>query len=276
MGNPQEGHDEEVQASRRVLVEVLQVLGSERDRGALIVVGGWIPELMFPGQGHIGSVDVDLVLDPHRIPIRAYGTIKDRLIAAGYRLKYPDVTNVFERDVEQSGQSITVKIDLLAGDVGKPGEDRSIVHVDGMNFEQMKGIELALSHHIDLEITDMLPDGGKRTQKAKVAALPAFICMKAIAMDERMKTKDAYDIHFCMRHHPDGPKGLARLFTPLRGIALVEEAIAMLRVLFQSIDHTGPVWAGQEAAEHGGDEAVARQDAFQRMQTFLSAIDERR
>ena len=45
-------------ASRAVLVEVLQVLGAFRDD--IVLVGGWVPDLLYPNLGHGGSLDVDL------------------------------------------------------------------------------------------------------------------------------------------------------------------------------------------------------------------------
>ena len=38
--------DRQVEAARRVLVDVAQVLASFRD--AMVVVGGWVPDLPFP------------------------------------------------------------------------------------------------------------------------------------------------------------------------------------------------------------------------------------
>ena len=49
-------------ASRAVLIEVANVLGAFREH--LVVVGGWVPELLFPDKGHIGSLDVDLAVAP--------------------------------------------------------------------------------------------------------------------------------------------------------------------------------------------------------------------
>lgn len=53
----------QVEAARRVLVDVAQVLASFRD--AIVVVGGWVPDLLLPHSEieHIGSIDVDLALD---------------------------------------------------------------------------------------------------------------------------------------------------------------------------------------------------------------------
>jgi hypothetical protein len=54
----------EVEAARRVIVELWQILGAYRD--ALVLVGGWVPELLLPHTKppHTGSIDVDLLLNP--------------------------------------------------------------------------------------------------------------------------------------------------------------------------------------------------------------------
>jgi hypothetical protein len=54
----------EVEAARRVIVELWQILGAYRD--ALVLVGGWVPELLLPHAKppHTGSIDVDLLLNP--------------------------------------------------------------------------------------------------------------------------------------------------------------------------------------------------------------------
>ena len=54
----------EVTACRSVLIEVLTILAKDLDKVA--VVGGWVPELVFPNKGHIGSLDVDLALDARK------------------------------------------------------------------------------------------------------------------------------------------------------------------------------------------------------------------
>ena len=66
-------------ASRAVLVDVLGVLGAYRSH--LVVIGGWVPELRFPGRGHPGSLDVDLVQCqargqcPRQGPCRRHGRV---------------------------------------------------------------------------------------------------------------------------------------------------------------------------------------------------------
>jgi len=57
-----------VEAARAVLIEVMHVLGEYR--GEIVLVGGWVPDLLLPQaeQPHVGSIDIDLALDHRRFP----------------------------------------------------------------------------------------------------------------------------------------------------------------------------------------------------------------
>lgn len=52
----------QVEAARRVLVDVGQVLASFRD--CLVVVGGWVPDLLISEaeEAHVGSIDVESLI----------------------------------------------------------------------------------------------------------------------------------------------------------------------------------------------------------------------
>ena len=86
--NPEPRHegdytDRQVGAARRVLVDVGQVLASFGD--AIVVVGGWVPDLLLPAaaQKHIGSIDVDLALDAARLADGRYAEILKLLLDTG-------------------------------------------------------------------------------------------------------------------------------------------------------------------------------------------------
>ena len=49
------------EAAHRILVELVNIFGEYKDD--IRIVGGWVPDLMFPGEGHIGSVDVDVLIN---------------------------------------------------------------------------------------------------------------------------------------------------------------------------------------------------------------------
>jgi len=67
--------EEQVAAAKSVLLELARLLGEYRDD--MVVVGGWVPELLLPShpKRHVGSIDVDLALVVSRaqVPPRVDG-----------------------------------------------------------------------------------------------------------------------------------------------------------------------------------------------------------
>lgn len=58
---------EAVAAAKSVLVELARLLGEYRDE--IVLVGGWVPELLLGDSEvpHTGSMDIDLALDHRRL-----------------------------------------------------------------------------------------------------------------------------------------------------------------------------------------------------------------
>ncbi|MBU2610712.1 MAG: hypothetical protein KJ606_07160, partial [Chloroflexi bacterium] len=58
---------EAVEAARSVMLELTRLLGEYQE--GIVIVGGWVPELLLSGAGHrhTGSLDVDLALDYHTL-----------------------------------------------------------------------------------------------------------------------------------------------------------------------------------------------------------------
>ena len=259
--------DPRVLASRSVLVEVMTILGADLDK--LVIVGGWVPELLYPGRGHMGSLDVDVALDGRRIQPAAYDSIRKRLMDAGYK---PAASNasIFFRDV--AAGTISVKLDLITGEGAVPCEMEPNALIQDLVVGKLRGTDLALDHTVTLTLTGSLPDGSVNEVRMRIASVAAFLCMKAHAMNERKKEKDAYDIYFCLRAYDGGPSALAATIQPLIGQALVDEALDILHAKFAAIDRVGPRWAAQVASEHGEDFDQVARDAFERMTVLLSNV----
>jgi hypothetical protein len=70
----------QIEAARRVLVDLGQVLGGFRD--CIVVVGGWVPDLLIPDatDPHVGNIDVDLALDVKRLIAGRYAELLKLLI----------------------------------------------------------------------------------------------------------------------------------------------------------------------------------------------------
>lgn len=91
----------QVEAAHRALVDVGQVLASFKD--CLVVVGGWVPDLLLgkAEQPHVGSIDVDLVLDTVRLGDGRYAELLKLLLdTKRYKLGSKPFQFVVDVDLE--------------------------------------------------------------------------------------------------------------------------------------------------------------------------------
>jgi hypothetical protein len=75
---------EAVEAARSVLIELVHLLGEYRDH--MVLIGGWVPQLLLPQSGtpHVGSLDVDMALNHRTMTNEGYQTIRKALLERGY------------------------------------------------------------------------------------------------------------------------------------------------------------------------------------------------
>jgi hypothetical protein len=97
--------------------------------------------------------------------------------------------------------------------------------------------------------------------------------MKGMAMFDRMKEKDAYDIYYCIEHFAGGPEALADEFAPFSKNLLVREGLAKIRSKFASIDHIGPKWVADflEIVDRKEREIVIRR-AYEKAKGLLDLL----
>lgn len=107
--------DRQVDAARRVLVDVGQVLASFGD--AIVVVGGWVPDLLLPAAvpEHIGSIDVDLALDAAKLGDGRYAELLKVLLDTGrYAQGEKDFQLVTIVDLGDGEAPVRVEVEFLA------------------------------------------------------------------------------------------------------------------------------------------------------------------
>jgi hypothetical protein len=267
MANLGEYDYDAIAACKSVMVELLTILGKHRHH--LVVVGGWVPPLLFGEGDYVGSIDVDLAVDWRELSHYVYETIRNELLARGYSQELGDVPGRFRRVVKRGDDSYSVRVDIITGEADEPG-DQSHRVVQGMPVWCAKGVSVALDHFVETRIVGALPEGGENAVTARVATAAALLVMKGMALHERMKEKDAYDIYYCCLHHPRGINGLADELTQIMHIPVVSESLGHIREKFATIDFVGPVWAASVVREHGGDFEATRRDAFERVQALLA------
>ena len=121
-----------------------------------------------------------------------------------------------------------------------------------------------------------MPDGRPNQIQLLVASIPALLVMKGYALDGRDKAKDAYDIYFCVRSFPGGPRALAA-----ESMALLTDPIALtgyrkIAAKFRSDDDFGPHTVNKFLGESGHFENMTpeqlRTDAYRQIRAWLNAM----
>jgi predicted nucleotidyltransferase len=232
-------------AAKSVLIEVWNVLGAFRDE--MVLIGGWVPELHYPGRGHVGSLDVDLAISPDAARGNAYDSVRARLVQAFYRLEQAPTR--FYRTVPGAGEA--VKVDVVTRQYGTGGKSSATL-VDELAVNGLRGVDLAFEYSETIEISGPMPDGSQNIVRVRIVRPEAFILIKAFALDERQKPKDAYDIAFVLKYYRPSIQDLARRMKPLLDTGLGSEAWRILQSKFQTLDSVGPQWAAEVAADEAG------------------------
>ena len=124
-----------------------------------------------------------------------------------------------------------------------------------------------------LPIEGELPGGGHLTVQCRVAAIVPFLVMKGMALADRLKEKDAYDIYYCVRRYPGGLAALADAFRPHIGNGLVREGLAKIREKFLSPEHAGPKWVADFLEIIDPEErAIQQRAAYEQITALLQKL----
>ncbi len=265
----------QVAAAKRVIVDVMQVLAAFED--CLVLVGGWVPDLVIGGteEAHVGSIDVDLALDVTKLGGGRYAEMLKLLLATKrYGPGGKDFQYVTEVDLRDGEPAVRVELDFLApGDV-KTAKNKPKL-IEGFRVLKADGCDAAFYSPLTMKLSGQMIGGAKNTVSLRVASVPDFLVMKAIALAKRDKPKDAYDICYCLDHFRGGIPQLARAWRDrLAPGSLVTRSVGILREKFGGVDSYGPMQVVEfrdETDDMVRDEQARR--AFELVQRFLSEIE---
>ena len=262
---------EAVGAAKSVLIELVHLLGEYREE--IVLVGGWVPELLLanPEAPHTGSMDIDLALDHRRLQEAGYRTIRKLLLGRGYR-EGPQ-PSIFLREVAAGDARIVVQVDFMAGEYGGTGRSRRHQRVPEIQARKARGCDLAFTAPTELRVEGGLPGGGKDSVIVRVASIVPFLVMKGMVLSDRLKEKDPWDIYYCVRYFPGGLDALAAEFRPNMRNGLVREGLEKIAAAFASVDHIGPVSVADfEEVTDPEDRALLCRDAFERVSLLLGKV----
>ena len=259
-----------VDAAKSVLIELSHILGEYRDD--IVLVGGWIPELLIPQshEAHVGSIDVDLALNHKKLTEAGYRMIGEILRRHGYEQdgQHPFI---FHKTVR--GQ--IVQVDFLAGEYGGTGKGRRTQRVLDIRPRKARGCDLAFEiPPATVVVKGQLPNGAVDEVPVQIASVVPFLVMKGMALEDRRKAKDAYDIYFVLNNYPGGVDAVAQAFRPHLRLGLVKEGLKKMAGKFATLDQVGP----KDVAEFDDtldeeEQAIRQRDAFEKVTTFLRRVD---
>lgn len=265
-------NEEMVQAAHSVLIELAALMGEYRDGIALI--GGWVPELLLPeaSERHVGSIDVDLALDQHMLVEVGYETICTKLTSAGYRQDERQPF-IFFREVPIGSGYISIEVDLLAGEYQGTGKSHRTQIIQDVRARKARGCDIVFSMTVDVTLTGRHPDGYEDSVQMRIAGIVPFLVMKGMAMADRMKEKDPYDIYFVLKNYPGGLDALIDEIRPHIHNGLVREGLENIAMKFESPDHMGPESIADFEEESDLDErSLIKRDAYERVIYLLKGV----
>lgn len=258
-------------AAYMILGEIVNLLNEFADN--IRIIGGWVPSLLYPDSDHIGSIDVDVLLDQQQIKrTDSYKTIKRILIKNGYS-RHPEQYFTFVKTVEIQGVSYTVDVDFLSGKYGGDGGAVS-KHVDGIKALPATGGNFAFEFPpTDVKIEYIRFDGALDSGHVNVISVVPYLVMKTMALG-RGKPKDAYDIYCTIDNYPGGVKTLSDEFIPYANKELVRKMKEKLDEKFASPEHAGPsdIVAFLDVNDEEEKERI-KQDAYQKVHFLVGKID---
>jgi len=231
----------QVEAARRVIVDVMQTLASFND--CIVLVGGWVPDLLIDqrGEPHIGSIDVDLVLDAAKLNDGRYASMLELLVKTRrYKLGEKPFQFVTEIDLGDGLPPITVEVEFLAPQDVKTEKNIPKL-IEGFRVLKVEGSDAAFNSPITRKIEGWMASGASNTVSLQIASIPDFLVMKSFALDGREKPKDAYDICYCLDNYEDGIDGLADAWRARYDKDQdIQKAVSILGEKFSSTNSFGP------------------------------------
>ncbi len=240
-------------ASKSVLLELTTLLRAYDE--ALVLVGGWVPMLLLEAHGmpgsaaaHVGSIDIDLAVDPRKLDESHYATVLELLERRGYRMARDRRGGAMSASVERvvqspaNDKSYTIRVDFLTP-IQTGTQPAHRLMQEAWMARKMKGCEAAFAHQERVALTGTLPDkGGAITVPVRLADVVGSLTMKGIVLGERYREKDAYDIYMLVRYYKGGPRAVAEAMKPWLEEPLVAEAMAAIKRAFAARDAHGPAW----------------------------------
>lgn len=212
------GYDDGVtQICESVLLTLLGAFSTLAD--TVTLVGGLAPRYITPPlaprvPAHAGTRDVDMVLDLAVIADgESYAKLAKQLKKANFKRFVDEDQNPVSWRWSITVGTLEVFVEFLADAQDKDAGKAFPVGSEKISALAIKHAAITHDWYIVREVTAKLLDGDIITCPVRVADVPAFVILKALALHQRRTGKDAADLIHVLRYASDGQlEELAALF----------------------------------------------------------------
>ncbi len=198
-------------------LKVFQSLGALRDQ--IAVIGGLVPTLLIessqehsgdPLEFHVGTRDVDIGFSLGIVEEGAYDQIVERLRESGFeRDENKDGNPTNHRWITGEGlYRIQIGFQIPADEESAPPGRMHNLTGD-LSAVVTPGLELAFQDDRTISLEGETLEGGRLKREIHICGPASLIILKGLAINERDKWKDYYDIFYVLRNWPDGIEDLA-------------------------------------------------------------------
>lgn len=270
-----------VEASKAGLLELAVSLRSYRD--AMVLVGGWVPYFLIKEHGehdfeHVGSIDIDIVIDRSAIGETEYASIVEIIGDHGWKIWEKNLFS-YVKTIRSlvDDRPYEIRVDFLTTQPEKlTGKHRHAKVQSDLTARTTRGAPIALSHRTELTLEGKLPDDGEALADILILDVVGCVGMKGLALGSRYSEKDAYDLFSVLDNYQGGPMDVADLVRPFKAEPLMKESIAHIREMFISERAAGPVWVANfitDQRDESHKRLVTR--AYMIVNRFLEMLDEK-
>lgn len=250
----------------------------------MVLIGGWVPYLILQKYQvdenfeHVGSTDIDFVVDPKLIRKGFYKSIVEILEQNGFEQMRLN-GNPVEFSYIKTINTYDIKIDFLSTPyLQNLRKNLRFIQRD-LQAIVLEGVEIVSEHNYEEEIEGTLPNQRIQVKcQLQIADVVGSLVTKGLAIDEltgRSKAKDKYDIYSLITYYKEGEKSCAEEVKPYLGNEIVRKAMINIRETFRNETSEGPAVTGNFI--HPDDEDARNSvivDSFRRINRFLDYLDQ--
>ncbi len=268
--------------SLSALLELAVTLRSYKD--SIVLIGGWVPYLLIDefGRGefrHVGSIDIDLAVDPAEVDADAYASIVEIIEWRGYKSRVDRNGNPilfsFSKPVPSplDHKEYEISVDFLTSASPESGKHRHRKVQPGLPARIVEGCRLAFQHNIAKKLSGTLPGDGKAIEEIRMLNIEGCIGMKGIVLGKAYREKDAYDIYSVIGQCLDNPSTVAAEVKPHLNDNDMKRGIDSIRQRFRDINAEGPAWVANFISADLEVRKRVKAEAFVVVQEFLDSLE---